>query len=372
MKTGKTLVELATELTRQAETKRDFIAPAAKIEARAERDHGALVPTIALRGENFTIRQHAHGQIATYAAIPRAYYDRMLADAPELWAVNVNEWMTRSNESRMVRTLDGSVRALLSDRYRPLENFDFANAILPAMQQIAGLEIASCDVTETRLYIKAIDPTREEKIERAFSDAGLKRLNGRHDWVDVISPAATASNSEVGAGALAISVSLYCKACTNLAVFEGGDMRRYHVGKRADVSAEVYAMLTDETRERMDQAIWMQVRDVTASAFNPDAFRARVEKLREATEDEIKIDVTEVGERVQKQLGLRETEAASMLDHLIRGGDFTRYGLHNAVTRTAQDIESYDRASELEKLGGRIIELPAKDWTTLAVTKKAA
>lgn len=80
----------------------------------------------------------------------------------------------------------------------------------------------------------------------------------------------------------------------------------------------------------------------------------------------------EIADRSRSVLGLKEAEAASMLDHLIRGGDFTRYGLHNAVTRTAQDLESYDRASELERLGGRIIELPAKDWRTLAVTAKAA
>jgi hypothetical protein len=37
-----------------------------------------------------------------------------------------------------------------------------------------------------------------------------------------------------------------------------------------------------------------------------------------------------------------------------------------AVTRLAQDAENYDRASDLERLGGRIIELPRSEWRQLA------
>lgn len=367
MKQGKTLQELAIELDRQATTKRDYVAPAARLHAAVELDHGAPVPVLQLKGAGiFPINDHAHGQLATYTEIPKAYYDRMRQDAPALWSANVNEWVHRQEGSRMVRTLDGRVRALLSDRYRPLENYDLAQAVLPALKEVGPtLEIASCDVTETRLYIKAVDPARQEKIERAWADKGLVRGLG-HNWVDVISPAVVIQNSEVGAGALAIMISIFVKACTNLAVWEGGDMKRYHVGKRAEISEEVYAMLADETRAAIDQSVWLQARDVTRGAFDAAKFGQRIQKLQAATQDEIKCEVTELADRARTTFGLREAEAESMLDHLIRGGDFTRYGLHNAITRTAQDLESYDRATELEKLGGRVIELPANQWQVLA------
>jgi hypothetical protein len=35
----------------------------------------------------------------------------------------------------MLRTLDGQVRAVLSDRYRRLDNFDLAESVLPILQQ---------------------------------------------------------------------------------------------------------------------------------------------------------------------------------------------------------------------------------------------
>jgi hypothetical protein len=60
-----------------------------------------------------------------------------------------------------------------------------------------------------------------------------------------------------------------------------------------------------------------------------------------------------------KRFALTEGEQGSVLEHLARGGDLTRYGLLNAVTRTAEDATSYDRAIELECVGGEILELPA-------------
>jgi hypothetical protein len=43
-------------------------------------------------------------------------------------------------------------------------------------------------------------------------------------------------------------------------------------------------------------------------------------------------------------------------------GDLSLFGLINAVTRTASDVESYDRSVELQRIGGKIIELPKSVW----------
>ena len=51
-----------------------------------------------------------------------------------------------------------------------------------------------------------------------------------------------------------------------------------------------------------------------------------------------------------------------MLRHLITAGDLSGYGLVNAVTHYSQDVDDYDRATEFESLGGKLIELPAPEW----------
>ena len=49
---------------------------------------------------------------------------------PELLAENVNSWFQREPTQRMVRTLDGTVRAFLSNRYRRIDNLDIAEIVL--------------------------------------------------------------------------------------------------------------------------------------------------------------------------------------------------------------------------------------------------
>ena len=63
-----------------------------------------------------------------------------------------------------------------------------------------------------------------------------------------------------------------------------------------------------------------------------------------------------------KRFGFQDSEKVSVLQHLIEGGDLSRYGLFNAVTRTAEDVADYDRATQFERFGGDIIELAPSDW----------
>ena len=44
----------------------------------------------------------------------------------------------------------------------------------------------------------------------------------------------------------------------------------------------------------------------------------------------------------------------------------THSGQVNAVTGYSQEVEKYDRATDLEALGGRLIELQAREWKEIA------
>ena len=48
-------------------------------------------------------------------------------------------------------------------------------------------------------------------------------------------------------------------------------------------------------------------------------------------------------------------------------GDVYKRQLYNAVTRQSQDVEDYDRATELERIGAQVIELPKSEWRELAM-----
>ena len=369
MKNGRSLQDLLAEVVRQQNSKRDFVAST---------DHLSVVPQkddIRLQiGSNSTavaldvgINDHAHAQIGSYTKIPAPYYDRMRQEDPNLLAINVNAWFRKTPEKRMVRTLDNKARGFLSDRYRPLDNTDLLEAALPPLLDM-GVDVMSCEVTDRKLYLKVVD----QRIKRDLP-VGVTLGRG-HDRFDTVSPALVLSNSEVGDGALAVQTSVWTGGCSNLMVIRERSVRKYHVGARHELGDEIYRMLSDDTKKLTDAALWAQLKDVVSGAFDTARFDAQVDKLKAATQEKIEGDPIKVVEITTKKWGLDKAEHNSVLQNLIRSGDFSKYGLHAAITRAAEDVESYDRASQLEALGGVIIELPKQEWKeiTVAAAKEQA
>lgn len=362
MKTGKTLEDLAAEIVRQAASKKDYVA---KLDAVTMVANDG-VPQLHIEGRgSFGVKEIAHGQIAEHVKIDRRYYDRMRKDAPELLATNVDHWFRKYPAPQMLRVLDGDVRALLSPSFATLDNYDFGAAIFPLLSE-RKLTVMSCEMTDRRLYIKAVD-------EKLFRDVpvGHKMGDGSHKLFDTCAPAIILSNSEVGFGRLVVETGVYTSGCTNLCLFAKGGMKRTHVGAKHRLTegmdvADLEAIMSSATKRKMMEALWMQVRDVVASAFDEKVIGSRLTALAEASGRKITGPVEKVMEVVQDRFGFNEAEKASVFEHLIAGGQLSQYGLHSAITRAAQDVESYDRATELEYLGGKVIELAPHDWKVLA------
>ncbi len=351
MKQGRTLVDLAAEIERQREAKADFVADTRKLKMVVN-GHG---PRLEIEGHgDYGVTEHAHRQIGERIGIPAKYYDRMLTEAPGLLERNVNHWFETDPERRMVRTLDGDARAFLSERFRPMDNHDLAEAVLPALAN-AGASVESCEITPTRMYVKGVvDGTREV----------IPAPEGHRQTTPVvISPGIVISNSEVGMGALAIQPAIHFLSCTNMAVWAQHALRKYHVGKvLSDGSDEVWRFLSDRTKELSDAALWASVRDLAVDALRGNVFDAIVEDIYESRTQRIEGSVTATVEKLGERKGLVEQERAGVLRHLIEGGDLSKFGLSNAVTRYSQDVAGYERASFFEQLGGEVITLPRTEW----------
>jgi hypothetical protein len=130
MKEGKTLEALVEELDRQNAAKQDFLAGTDELVMRVKEDG---TTRLEFADNSFRIGCFAHSQIAAATEIPERYYNKMLKEKPDLLTANVNEWFHKKPTRRMVRTLDGTVRALLSDRYRRIDNMEVFEAAQPAI-----------------------------------------------------------------------------------------------------------------------------------------------------------------------------------------------------------------------------------------------
>lgn len=174
------------------------------------------------------------------------------------------------------------------------------------------------------------------------------------------------SNSEIGLGTFQISPMVYELACLNGMVTSHA-MRKYHVGARAEAAEGSYEIFTEETVKADDKALMLKVRDVVRASMDQAVLDDSIIRLRAAAAPETEVeDPVKAVEALAKKTGLLEKESKSVLKNLIKDGDLTKYGLAQAVTAVANtDVVDYDRAVELQTLGGKLIDLPKSQYEVI-------
>ena len=351
MKTGRPLNEVLMELNRQNQRKKDYIGSA---QALRLFEDGQTFEIGSMSGaQQFGTTRLFHRQVASALGIPAKYYDIMQSQKPELLAQNVNAWLSDRENSYMIRTMDyggGRVaRALLSDRYRRIDNMEIASAVLPLFAGSDQYQVISSEVTENRMYLKILSRRLEmEVVPGDYVQAGV-----------------VISNSEVGLGSVNVQPLVYRLVCTNGMIVNDMGERKNHVGRAAKAVEDSFHIYSDETMEAEDKAFLLKLRDVTMAAIEEGRFAQVVGKLKESAGIPITGKVTEVVELTGKTYGFNTDEQDSILQYLIAGGDLSQYGLSNAITRASQDVESYDRATALEGIGWQVAAMPATQWKEL-------
>lgn len=363
-KLGMSIEQLLTTVQKQQKLKRDYVVSAHTMAVRVDYPGADKKPEPHLfvnENTKLAINETAHSQLADFLKIPLPYYKRMRDEEPELMASNINTWLDRnSDKTRMIRTLGDTARAVVSAGYKRRDNLDLLETMLPPLME-RGVILLSSDISADHMWLKVVD----QKINLDMPH-GRQLGDGSHEFIDTFSPALWMRNSEVGRGSLEVHGSIYTHLCTNLAVVSESSVRKYHIGGRHDIGEDAYQLLTEETKSLTDRAWWGQVRDVALGVFDQLKFEAAVKRLKKAADDKIEVPVATFMEMAQEKLSLSGDEAGSILDHLVRSGDLSRFGLHAAITRASQDVMDYGRASELEVLGGEVIDLSATEWKELA------
>lgn len=371
MKSGKSLVELAQEIQRINETKRDFVVPVAMLSATTlkEETKDGERERVALQFQNgkshvLPLNAWSGSQLSSYTEIPKSYFDRLSTENPALLADNVNHSFdrieaaakaSRKPESRLVRALDGHVRGLLSSRYRILDMHDMLEAVFPVIRN-NGMEVVSSEITDRRLYIKALSPKLTADIKKG----------------DTVQHGLVISTSDVGAGSVRVEPLIYRLVCANGMISESA-LRKYHVG-RNQAEDDVRELLSDKTREMTDAAFWASVQDIVLASLKRENFEKEVDKLRIAANEPIKnFDIPRVVELAMKATGVTgEAKKNSIVAALANGNEgagLTKWGLINSFTRAAQeDGFSYEESIEMERAAGQIIELPKSQWSAISAT----
>lgn len=357
MKTGKTLTELAQSLQAINDSKRDFIVPTEKLKASESEGKLNLGFT---NGENhnFELNSYTSGQVANYTKIPTQYFRRLESENPSLLANNINHGMENNpNDHRMLRTINTTgttkIRGFVSDKYRTLDSYDLLASIFPTFEK-HGLNVISSEITDKRMYIHALSP-------KLKSDVGLN---------DPVQYGITISNSDVGAGSIRVEPMIYRLVCLN-GMISNTAMRKYHVG-RSKADTDIYELLTDTTKQLDDDVFWRKVKDLIEASLVQERFNMEVAKIRDAGKEEIQandpLKVVEISMKATGITGQNKSDAIiKALASGNQGAGYTKWGLVNSFTAAANsDKFTYEDSIELQRAGGKILELNKKDWASIS------
>ena len=357
------------------------------------------VPNLYLLTEDGTeyfypLNDYALGQISSrYPAdgakgkVGKPYSRRMYDDAPELFAHNFNYWLARSTKSTLWRTSHGHVRAALSQRFRMLDNTDVVFAGLkgaiehsrafnesrgwftPEGKPMNTIEVFGWHMTDDRVHVMLFDPTLTAHLPTMDMDPNVaKYVNGgfqgtlmdpdyeRRGVVErmayalgrdpnqggtLVFPAVEISNSEVGSGKLKVVPFGAISICSNICKF-GFELAQIHVG--ADLDKNMDAVISIDTRRKLNAAIYGQVSDVIGAAFQEDRFEKLVAGLVGMMEVELK-GAKEAVDVIVKNENLTDAEREDILaafEEKVAPGKVTAYDATMAVTSAAQKYQEAD------------------------------
>jgi hypothetical protein len=301
-----------------------------------------------------------HTQIGSRLDIPKKYYDKMLGNtmAQHILDYNVTNWFRLKNENNfLLRTFidkeekTGIARAILSDRYNVLDNYDVMLATLDAIRESGiNVQIESGDITDTKFYMRFVCPDIEMDAPDILKNYRVP--DGSQGGNGIIS-GFVISNSETGNGKFSISPRAVVLACRNGMIFKNDAFQKTHLGSKM----EEYTTIdwSEETRQKNYELVCSQVKDAIKYYASEEYLGAKIHELIEKGNKELNHPIETI-KNVSKHLSISEEKESSILNYFIKSGDTNAFGVTQALTYFAQHNASPEERYEIESESVMILD----------------
>jgi hypothetical protein len=373
-----TLANLVTELERQKDSRVDFVADVRHLEIEANGGIKVIPKTGAafewMANGPMPMVRSAYHQLADRCnpSIPTRFFDALMTDRPNRLADLINGLHSDDPQKRLVRCLDGKIRAWLSNSYRVIDNLDIAFTCLDAARK-NDAQVFEASLSEKSMRIKFTTQQVWDKIDVTqrsgpqgewYAGAiGNKELMGETilsarireelpGGPGTVHPVVTVLNSETGHGGFHVRYGILMGICFNVATLETV-VSRIHLGERLEEG-----IFSQETISLESKAIMSKARDAVAAAFDQDKWNVIVAKAKQAQSDKVE-SPTAACDNVIVSGAVNEEQREALMTYFLRDYDQTRFGFAQAISRLAQDQDDPDYAGDLESLAGKIIKEPA-------------
>lgn len=340
-----TIEQLVERLNSQAAAKIDLVTSSSKLRMQA----GELVVDSDLLAKNVVPNEVQHHHIAEKLGIPWNYYSRCMTrnnDGGVLDA-NVNQWFAHDAKNYLVRLFDQPQdtvigRALLSDRYKPIDNLPILFAVLQAVKESGlNLQIETADITEKNLYVRFIAPDIE--VGGGSLIKGYRNPSTMNTG-DGICSGFVMRNSEVGHGSFTLAPRMLVKVCANGMVMDQGMHERRHVGAKLDEGEYIWSRRTEDFNEKL---IISQVQDWVTNFTSKEYLEKTVKELTAKGDKKLEHPIDTVV-NVTRHHSMSERAQKDILNYFTKSGDMRAIGVSQAVTYYAHQQENPDLRNELE------------------------
>jgi hypothetical protein len=296
--------------------------------------------------------------------IAKLYLDKKLLDG----ALEVYKRILRKNrQNKEARHLirgfltdgagePGIARAILSDRYRTIDNYDVLMATLDGVKQAGvNINIDGADLSDRRMCVRITCPEVSEYATGLLDGYRSPFTGDTGADNPTVFAGLVIKNSETGGGAFTIVPRLVIQVCSNGLQMTKDAMRAIHLGGKLD---EGVVKWSDDTQRNELTLVTSKTRDAVSTFLDVDYMRTKIAELPNLAGIEV-IHPLDTIERIARKAGWSDVEEASILSHFIKGGQTTALGVAQAVTSFAQTVESPDRQDELEASALTAAELVA-------------
>jgi hypothetical protein len=358
-------------LKTQQDVKYDVVAPASALEYQngllVVKDGSAVMDSegVSLTDAFLSPTEIFEEGVSQRLGIPRGYVARMRNEHTELLDANVNGWLQQEpNRKFLVRGFKsddpsetGIARALLSDRFKVIDNVDILFAALDGIRfSGANVEIAGADLSERRMTVKVSAPEIAALAPELLGNYRSPFTGQSGSDVPVVFAGLVISNSETGGGAFTITPRIVFQVCSNGLTVKKDAMRQIHIGGKMD---EGVIKWSDETQQRTLELVKAKTADAVRTFLDVDYVRMVIAGIEEAAAVKVTSPVKAV-DNIAKGFGFNDSEKDQIMTFFIQSGDATAGGVMNAVTATAQVLTDPDRANELEDVALDVLTATAQ------------
>lgn len=311
-----------------------------------------------------------HSQISSRLEIPKRYYDRMLSDDNvSLLDTNVNHWLSKANRNYLLRTFvnkeknEGIARAILSDRYNVIDNYDVMLATLEAIKESGlNVQIESGDITDRKFFMRFTLPDIEVQAPDILKNYRVPKGGNQNNGIIT---GFVISNSETGYGKFSISPRAVVLACRNGMIFKNDAFSKTHLGVKMDEFSSID--WSENTRQKNYDLVISQVKDAIKTYASKEYLGAKIHELVEKGNQELDNPMDCV-KNVTKSLSIPEEKEKNILNYFIQGGDTNAFGVTQALTYYAQHDATPEERYEIEHQSVTILdEIKTFDKTDLKV-----